>query len=108
MVSKAQFDEIRSLNFSGISGSYANVGSALTVNARGICFTNNTEGDMFFTDDVTKDKIFVAAGSFKLWDLQANMNAQFDDKYVLEKGKQFSVKQITAPVSGDVYIELIH
>lgn len=108
MVARAFFDEIRSLGFAGISGSYADVGSPLEFNWRGVCFTNNTQGDVFFTDDVTKDKIFVKAGSFKLWDVQANMNAQFDDKYVLPIGTQFSVKQITAPVSGSVYIEGIY
>lgn len=108
MVARAFFDTIRTLGFAGISGTYAVVGSALTVNTRGVCFTNNTQGDMYFTDDNTKDKIFVAAGSFKLWDLQANINPQFDDKYVLPIGTQFYVKQITAPVSGDVYIEVIY
>ena len=61
-----------------------------------------------FTDDATLDKIFVKSGSFKLWDVQANINPQFDDKYVLPVGTQFSVKQLTAPVSGDVYIELLY
>lgn len=108
MVARAFFDEIRSLGFGAISGSYASVGDPLAVMARGVCISNNTEGDMMFTDDVTKDKIFVAAGSFKLWDIQANINPQFDDKYVLPVGTQFSVKQITAPVSGNVYVEIIY
>lgn len=108
MASRVFFDEIRSLNFSGISGSYANVGSSLTEQARMICFTNNTDGDVMFTDDGSTDKIFVASGSFKLWDLQANMNSQFDDKFVLPKGVQFEVKQVTAPSEGDVYIEVIY
>lgn len=108
MVARAFFDEIRTIGFAGISGAYAVVGDPLTVLARGICFTNNTQGDMYFTDDTTLDKIFVAAGSFKLWDIQSNMNAQFDDRYVLPIGTQFYVKQITAPTSGDVYIELIY
>ncbi len=107
MVARAYFDSIRTLAFGGISGTYAAVGTPLDQNSRGICFTNNTQGDVMFTDDVTKDKIFVAAGSFKLWDIQANMNAQFDDKYVLPIGTQFYVKQLTAPTSGAVYIETI-
>jgi hypothetical protein len=108
MVSRAFFDEIRELAFGGISGSYASVGSTFTDQVRGICITNNTEGDMMFTDDVTKDKIFVASQSFKLWDIQGNINPQFDDKYVLPVGTQISVKQITAPVSGSVYVECIY
>lgn len=108
MVARAYFDEIRTLAFGGISGAYATVGSPLEFPGRGICFTNNTQGDMLFTDDNTVDKIFVAAGSFKLWDIQSNMNAQFDDKFVIPIGTQFYVKQSTAPVAGSVYIEIIY
>ncbi len=108
MVARAFFDEIRSLAFGGISGAYASVGDPLDYPARGICFSNGTQGNVMFTDDVTKDKIYVAAGSFKLWDIQANINPQFDDKYVLPIGTQFSVKQLTAPVSGSVYVEIIY
>jgi len=105
---KAEFDSIRTLGFAGISAAYAAVGTPLTVQARMVCFTNNTQGNMYFTNDNTKDKIFVASGSFKLWDIQANMNPEQDDKYVIAVGTQFYVKQITAPVSGDVYIEIIY
>lgn len=108
MVARAFFDILRTLAFGGISGSYAAVGSPLTENARGVCFTNNTQGDVVFTDDTTKDKIFVASGSFKLWDIQSNINPQFDDKFVLPIGTQFYVKQLTAPTSGAVYIENIY
>jgi hypothetical protein len=107
VVARAFFDEIRSLAFGGISGSYAAVGLPLEHTARGVCFTNNTQGDLFFTDDTSVDKIFVKAGSFKLWDIQSNVNPGRDDSYVIPIGTQFYVKQITAPVSGAVYIENI-
>jgi hypothetical protein len=108
MVARAFFDEIRTLASGGISGAYAAVGDPLEHMARGVCFTNNTEGDMLFTDNTSVDKIFVAAGSFKLWDIQSNMNSQFDDKFVLPIGTQFYVKQLEAPVSGSVYVEVIY
>lgn len=108
MVARAFFDEIRELSYTGISASYASVGTPTTVLARGVCFTNNTDGDMYFTDDVTKNKIFVAANSFKLWDIQSNMNASRDDRFVLPEQTQFSVKRITVPTTGSVYIELIY
>jgi len=105
MVAVADFDDLRSLAFGGISGAYASVGTPTTKLTRCVCFINDTEGSMIFTNDVTKDKIFVKQGSFKLWDIQSNMNAQFDDKYVFPIGTQWSVKQLSAPVSGSVYIE---
>jgi len=107
MVARADFDDLRSLAAAGISGAYASVGSATTVLTRVICFTNDTQGSVIFTNDITKDKIFVKTGSFKLFDVQSNINPQFDDKYVFPIGTQWSVKQLAAPVDGSVYIEIL-
>ncbi len=106
-VSRAFFEALRTLGFAGISGSYAAVGAPLTQMVRAFCITNNTQGDMIFSLDntVAAGHMFIARGSYKLYDVQANMNTQFDDKYVIAIGTQFYVKQSTAPVAGDVYIE---
>lgn len=106
---KAFFESLRTLAFGGISGTYAAIGSPTTHPVRAFCITNNTQGDMIFStdpDDVD-GHMFVAKGSYKLYDVQANMNAQFDDKYVLPTGTQFYVKQVSAPTSGDVYVEVL-
>jgi hypothetical protein len=105
MAAFASFDEVRTLGFAGISGTYAAVGVPLTENFQIITFTNNTDGDVYFTDDSTVDKIFVAAGSFKLYDLSTNRNPPTQDKFVLKLGTQFYVRDITATTSGAVYIE---
>ena len=107
MGARAKFGTIRSLAAGGISGSYASVGTALTDAAVAVCFTNNTQGDMMFTTDTNEDQIFVASGSFKLWDIQSNRNGQFDDRLLIPAGTQFSVKQVEAPVDGSVYVEVI-
>jgi hypothetical protein len=108
MSSRVFFEAIKTLGFAGIGAAYAPVGAATTHEVRLVCFTNNTEGDLYFTTDLTQDEIFVAAGSFKLLDLQTNRMPRTDDKFVLEIGTQFYVKQITAPVSGAVYIEYVY
>lgn len=108
--SRALFEPLRSLAFGGISGSYAAVGTPFQNEIRAFCITNNTQGDMIFSLDDTNAEgdMFVAKGSYKLYDVQANMNAQFDDKYVLAKNTQVYVKQLTAPTAGAVYIECIY
>lgn len=110
MVAIARFDSLRSLAFGGISGAYASVGSAITVQPRSIRIINNTLGDMIFTNDITdaKGKWFLPGGSYVLIDVQANMNPNKDDKYVIPVGTQISVKQDTAPVSGSVYVEFMY
>lgn len=107
MASLAFFEPIRTLGFAAISGTYAFVGVASTREIRIFKIANNTAGDLFFTTDIGEDQMFIAAGSFALYDLQSNIGPH-DDKFVLPVGTRFSVKQITAPVSKDVYIELIY
>ena len=65
---------------------------------------------MIFSLDNTNaaGDMFIARGSYKLYDIQSNMNGKFDDKYVVAIGTQFYVKQSTAPVAGDVWIECIY
>lgn len=110
MVSRAFFEPLRSLGFAGISGTYAAVGDPLANMVRAFCITNNTQGDMIFSlnSSNTAGDMFIARGSYKLYDVQANINPQFDDKYVLAIAEQFYVKQVTAPVSGEVYIECLY
>ena len=107
MASRVYFEAIKTLAFGGISGAYASVGAATTHPIRAFCISNNTMGDLYFTTNTSQDEMFLAAGSFRLYDLQSNINPQFDDKCVLPVGTQFSVKQISAPTSGSVYIECI-
>lgn len=102
------FEALRSLAFGGISAVYANIGAVTTHKVRAFKISNNTEGDMIFSVTSPADEMFLTAGSFTLYDIQANMNAQFDDQYVLGVGVQFKVKQVTAPVSGAVYVEVIY
>ena len=65
---------------------------------------------MIFTTDTTNasGNLFVAAGSFKLFDLTANLVPGKDDNFVIAEGTRFYVKQVTAPTSGDVYIEALY
>lgn len=107
MSNVAIIDTLRTLAHGSISGSYAAVGSAAILPIRLICFTNNTDGDMLFTDDLTVDKLFVAKGSFKLFDITSNRD-NYDSYMALRSGTQFYVKQSTAPSTGSVYIEIIY
>jgi hypothetical protein len=99
-------DTIRTLAFGGISGTYATVGSTFTFPVKLICFTNNTDGDMFFSTNGTANQLFVAAGSFKLFDFTSNRNS-LQPVWALPTGTQIYVKQSTAPSKGAVYVECL-
>ena len=99
-------DSLRSLANASIGGSYVAVGTPLSAPCQIVCFTNNTDADMLFSDDGVTDKLFVATGAFKLLDLTANKK-QADGFFAIRAGTQFYVKQVSAPSSGSVYIEVI-
>ncbi len=107
---RVYFDTLRSLAFGGISGTYAAVGAASTVEPRIICITNDTDAGMIFSDDNTNStgKLYLPKGTFKLFDLTANLVPGKDDSFVIKKGTIWYVKQVSAPGAGGVYIEYIY
>jgi len=107
---KVKFDTLRSLAFGGISAVYAPIGAAFTVEPRLICITNNTDGDLIVSDDntVVAGKLFLAKGSFKLFDLTSNIIPGKDDAFCMAIGTIMYAKQVTAPGVGSIYIELIY
>ena len=103
----AHIDILRTLAHGSISGTYAAVGTPFAYNARIICITNNTDGDMLFSIDGVNDNLFVAATSFKLFDISTN-RMNLPNVYSFGIGLQFFVKQSTAPSKNSVYIEVIY
>lgn len=103
---KVQFEELRSLAFGSISGSYAAVGSATTDHARLVCFTNATNADLYISLDGITNHLIVPANGFKLLDLTANKVR--DDGLFISKETIFYTKQVSAPSSGSLWIEVMY
>jgi hypothetical protein len=104
-----RLDALRSLAYTGISGSYATVGTPLTRNWSIVKITNNTDGDMIFSADGTTDNLFVPAFGFTLYDCSTNAPPPYQsDAFVFQLGTQWYVKQSTAPSKGAVYIEGVY
>jgi len=101
------FETLRSLANGSISTNYAAVGTPFTHPIRIICITNNTDGDMIFSTDASTDMLFLAKGSFKLFDLTTN-RANHEQFWCLPTKLQFYVKYSAAPMSGSVYIEALY
>lgn len=109
MANRVQFDTLRSLSFSGISASYAAIGTPTTVTGRIMCITNTTDGDLIVSTDATNStgELILIAGTFKLFDLTTNRMPREDD-LALPIGTQFYVKQATAPTQGAIYVEIVY
>lgn len=102
----AAFDVYRTLPSSSVTSSFTAVGTPFTHLLRAICITNNTNGDMIFSTDGINNMLFVAANSFKLYDISSDR--EVNTQFYLPAGTQFYVKESTAPSSGAVYVEAIY
>ncbi len=102
---RAVFDAVREVAFGGISGTYAVIGGPLTDHARVVIFTNSTNAEVYISADGIVNNFRMAANSFKLIDFSSNKIR--DDGLFVSVGTQFYVKQVSAPSSGAVWIEVI-
>lgn len=110
MSKKVNFDTLRSLSHTGISGSYAAIGSALTYTPKQMVITNATDGDMIISDDNTNStgKLFMPAGSSRIYDFTSNAFFGIDDNWVMAIGIIMYAKQSSAPTKGGIYLEYVY
>lgn len=102
------FDELRSIPFSSISASYADLGPVIGRGGRFLKIHNKTDADLIFSVRSGQDNIFVAANSFAVYDIQSNANPRTVSSYALSRGTQIQVKQASsAPTAGMVYAEVM-
>lgn len=105
-IDRAEFDTIRSSGFAAIGAAYATIGTPLTERAVVLSFKNNTNGDVFVSDDGVNDKLFLPANSFTIFDIRTN--APNYTNLVFPIGTQFYVKDgPTATTAGTFYIEVL-
>lgn len=104
---RANIDTLRTVAHGSISGSYVAIGTQLLFPARMFCITNNTDGDMFISTDGVNDMLFVAATSFKLYDVTTNHQVA-SNQFTVASNTQFYVRQSSAPTKGAVYLEVIY
>lgn len=102
---QAIINALRTLAYTSISGSYAAIGTAITLPLSMFRIVNTTDTDMFFSIDGSTDQLFVAASTFVLYDVAANRGLA--QAFGLPGHVQFYVKQSSAPGRGAVYIESI-
>lgn len=96
------FDTLRSIAFGSITNSYQTLGSAFTHPVRVAKIVNNTDGDMFISDDGTNNKDFIPAGGTVVYDWTTNREGD-GNVFVYGVGTQLYIKYSTVPTKGAVY-----
>jgi hypothetical protein len=101
-------DTCKILPFGSIGAAYVAVGTASDYQGRFALLQNLTEGDMMFSDDPLDavGKFPLKAGDKVLLDFTSNQT--YGRGLLWPVGTILYVKQITAPVSGGVYLTIFY
>jgi len=105
---QARLDPLRTVAFGTLTGSFQPIGPPQEFQARIICFTNTSDGDVIFSRDGTTDELIVPAGGFKLFDITTNHRPVNQDDFCFPIGTQWYVRYVTVPTKNAVYIEIIY
>jgi hypothetical protein len=105
----ARFDAYKQLTFSGISSTYAAVGTPWSHYMRMFRLVNTTNQNMIFSVDQVNNNFYVPANSFVVWDITAGSIPNKDGVECI-LNTQWYVKQdgATSPTSGSVFVEAIY
>ena len=98
-------DPLRSLYYTSLSTmSYAALGVPFANLVRILAISNNTNQDIYVSDDFQNPKWYVAANGFIVRDFSANQDSK-SGLAGLPVGTQLWVVSVNAPSSGYVYAE---
>ena len=100
-----KWDLLRSIASSGVSSSYATVGTKFTFPARIVKIVNNSNEDATVSIDGVNDYDYVPAGGFSLYDLGTN-RGNSSPEAAFAQGTQISVKGTSG--SGNIYVVVIY
>lgn len=107
LASRLQFEDLRSLAFGSISGTYAGVGTSLSNPARAIIVNNATDVLLIFSIDGVNDHFVLPASTSIVLDIQSNKSNQ--EGFYMAKGDRLYVQDNgSAATSGAVYFSAIY
>lgn len=105
---RVAFENLRSLAFGSISGTYVGVGTPFENPVRLICIDNATNANILVSTNGTDDHTFVAANGFKLFDLGTNRSETGSTLEIPSNTRVYVKQESGAPTSGTVYVTAIY
>ena len=85
---RMSWTEKMELSTNDMGFTYVAVGYPLSSAARSVTFTNNTDVEIYFTTDPTKDMLKLASHSYETWDITTNKSLD-EEPILIHVGTQF-------------------
>lgn len=99
-------EQLRSLAFGSISGTYMGIGTAVQHPILQLYIVNTTDADLVFSLDGVTDHFMIPAQSFLLDDISSNKG--LGGGLYLSEGTRLYVKEIGTPTLGSVYFSAFY
>lgn len=105
---RVRFENLRSLGFASIIGTYTGVGTPFANPVRLLKITNLTNANLLVSFNGVDDKDIVAANGFTLYDFGTNQTASAGNLEMAVGDRVYVREESAAPTSGSVYVTVIY
>jgi len=99
-------EELRSLGFASISGTYAGIGASFDNPIKILFVQNLTDATLMFSLDGIDDHFPLVENGFILLDIGTNKS--FEQGLFIAEGTRIYVKESGTPTSGSVYVSVFY
>lgn len=100
-----QWENLRSLAYGSMAGTYTGIGTPLANPARLIALYNSTDQDLFLSTDGINDKIVIPSRSQRLYDIASNKSVQGGCLFLAAGQRMYVRYPGSAPTLGSIYFE---
>lgn len=99
--------ELKEFNAASLTGSFQNFGTALSNPCYYIVISNESDVGVYISIDGTNNTIRLSPGQILPLTYFSRHNAYTEGAYVLKKGTQLSIKQVTAAGTGAIIANIL-
>lgn len=103
-----RFEELRSVDFNSVSGTYAGVGDSFSNPVRLLCIDNTLDQNILVSFDGITDHTFVSANGFKLLDYCSNKSVTAGLSEQPAGTRVYVKEESSAATSGNVYVTVVY
>lgn len=98
--------ELKEFNAASLTGAYQDLGSVLSNPCYRAVISNESDVGVYVTSDGTTDQIRLSPGQILVLTFNSKHNNYNEGSYVFKKGTQLEIKQVTAPGTGAIIVNV--
>ena len=99
--------ELKEFNAASLNGSFQNLGTVLSNPCYEAVISNESDVGVYITSDGTTNQIRLSPGQILPLSYYSRHNTLTEGAYVFKKGTQLQIKQVTAPGTGAIIVNVL-